>query len=93
VKVDFKPNVMTIAVDSGSVVVDYSIVLETESFDGVLGDGQGSVFNADIEEAVEKLSSLVVDQLRTMSGLTTAETPLETPLEGFEEEDEHEEPL
>ena len=88
-KIDFKADVLTIAVDSGSVVVDYTVTLETDTREGPIARDQASVFNADIEEAVEKLSALVVDELRRMSGLGPGEeTPLDDIPAHFRDEEE-----
>lgn len=87
-EIDFHPAFITIDCRSGNVKVGYTISLETESFDGMIGGSDGTeVMSDEIAESVKALMEEVSKTLRDMVGLHNEESALSDPSAEYDDED------
>jgi hypothetical protein len=90
-EVDFVPKFLTISCGSGVVKTTYGVKLTTGSFDDEIAGGEVDLTSEEIVEAVNNLTDLVLDHLRTQVGLRT---PEETTLwSSTSSPDDEEDPL
>ena len=88
-EIEFVPYRLQIDCRAGKVVVGYTVSLENDEFQGMIGGSEGTeVMSKEIEETVKLLTEQVVHALRDRVGLNTKESSLDDPAKDFDDEDQ-----